>query len=71
MFKVGGLPSWYSSSGVVMVAGVMIGSPISFSTDIPVAVGFAIFSCSVVVLASLVADILYALLDPRIRLFES
>jgi peptide/nickel transport system permease protein len=40
------------------------------STDIPVAVGFAIFSCSVVVLASLVSDILYALLDPRIRLFE-
>lgn len=41
------------------------------ATDIPVAVGFAIFSCSVVVLASLAADILYALLDPRIRLFES
>jgi peptide/nickel transport system permease protein len=40
-------------------------------TDIPVAIGFAIFSCSVVVLASLVSDILYALLDPRIRLFES
>lgn len=41
------------------------------ATDIPVAVGFAIFSCSVVVLASLASDLLYALLDPRIRLFES
>jgi len=36
--------------------------------DIPVAVGFALFSCTVTVLASLVADILYAVVDPRVRL---
>lgn len=38
------------------------------SYEIPVTVGFAIFSCVVTLLASLVADILYALVDPRIRL---
>jgi peptide/nickel transport system permease protein len=37
--------------------------------DIPVAVGFAIFTCGIVVLASLIADLLYALVDPRVRLF--
>jgi len=38
-------------------------------TDVPVAVGFALFSCIAVVLASLLADILYAVVDPRIRIF--
>jgi peptide/nickel transport system permease protein len=38
-------------------------------SDIPAAVGFAIFSCFAVVLSSLVADILYAVADPRIRLY--
>jgi len=38
------------------------------SYEIPVTVGFAIFGCIVTLLASLVADILYALVDPRIRL---
>lgn len=37
--------------------------------DIPVALGFAVFSCIVTVLASLIADILYAVVDPRVRLF--
>lgn len=37
-------------------------------SDIPVAVGFALFSCTVTVLASFVADILYAVVDPRVRL---
>lgn len=37
-------------------------------SDIPVAVGFALFSCTVTVLASLAADILYAVVDPRVRL---
>ncbi|MGD8490187.1 MAG: ABC transporter permease [Anaerolineae bacterium] len=37
--------------------------------DIPVAVGFALFSCILTVLASLFADILYAVIDPRVRLF--
>jgi peptide/nickel transport system permease protein len=39
-------------------------------TDIPVAVGFAFFSCVAVVLTSLLADVLYALVDPRVRLFK-
>jgi peptide/nickel transport system permease protein len=39
------------------------------SSDVPVAVGFALFSCGITVLASLLADLLYALVDPRIRLF--
>jgi peptide/nickel transport system permease protein len=38
-------------------------------SDLPVAVGFAIFSCAIVVLASLLADILYAAVDPRVRLY--
>jgi len=37
--------------------------------DIPVAIGFAIFACSIVILASLIADLLYAVVDPRVRLF--
>jgi len=40
-----------------------------FHADILVAVGFAVFSCTATVLASLIADILYALADPRVRLF--
>ncbi|MBN1657119.1 MAG: ABC transporter permease [Anaerolineae bacterium] len=37
--------------------------------DIPVAIGFAMFACSIVILASLVADLMYAVVDPRVRLF--
>lgn len=40
-----------------------------FNADIPVTVGFAIFSCGATVLASLFADILYVVVDPRVRLF--
>lgn len=40
------------------------------SSEIPVTVGFALFSCFVTVLTSLITDILYAVVDPRIRLFE-
>jgi peptide/nickel transport system permease protein len=36
--------------------------------DIPVVVGFALLSCLFIVLMSLVADILYAVADPRVRL---
>ncbi len=39
------------------------------NTDVPVAVGFALFSCAITVLASLLADVLYAVVDPRVRLF--
>ncbi|MGB2965340.1 MAG: ABC transporter permease [Anaerolineales bacterium] len=36
-------------------------------SDIPVAIGFTIFSCLVTVTASLIADILYGIFDPRVR----
>jgi ABC-type dipeptide/oligopeptide/nickel transport system permease component len=39
------------------------------SSEIPVTVGFALFSCIITVLASLSADILYAAVDPRVRLY--
>jgi peptide/nickel transport system permease protein len=39
-------------------------------SDVPVAIGFALFACSVTILTSLVADVLYALVDPRVRLFR-
>lgn len=35
--------------------------------DIPVAVGFAVASCTLVVLITLLADILFGLVDPRVR----
>jgi peptide/nickel transport system permease protein len=38
------------------------------STDIPVAIGFALFCSLVVALSSLVADILYGVVDPRVSL---
>lgn len=37
--------------------------------DVPVTMGFAFFGCTVTVLASLLADILYAVVDPRVTLF--
>ncbi len=37
--------------------------------DLPVAVGFALVSCLATMLMSLVADILYAVADPRVRLY--
>lgn len=36
--------------------------------DVPVAIGFAVLSCTITILASLTADILYAVIDPRVRL---
>lgn len=39
------------------------------NSEVPVVVGFTTFSCGVTVLSSLIADILYAVVDPRVRLF--
>ena len=36
-------------------------------SDVPVALGFALFGCSLTVLASLAADIAYGIIDPRVR----
>jgi peptide/nickel transport system permease protein len=62
-------------SGVVVIEAIFSLNGIGHSaaeairfSDIPVAVGFAIFSCGVTVLASLIADFLYAVVDPRVRL---
>lgn len=38
-------------------------------SDIPVAMGFTLFSAMVTVLASFFADILYAVIDPRVQLY--
>jgi len=38
------------------------------SVDIPAVMGFAMFTCIVYVFANLIVDVLYAYLDPRIRL---
>lgn len=38
------------------------------SADIPAVIGFTLFSCSVTLITSLTADILYAVIDPRVRL---
>ncbi len=38
------------------------------ASEIPVTVGFALFSCLIVLLTSLITDILYVFADPRIRI---
>lgn len=53
----------FSGVGRWAVGGIM-------QSDLPVAVGFALFSCILVVLTTLIADILYAVVDPRVRLFR-
>ena len=52
----------YNGIGRWAVRGILL-------SDVPVAVGFAVFACVVTVLASLIADIVYAVVDPRVRLF--
>jgi peptide/nickel transport system permease protein len=58
------IESVFSINGVGRAAAdAMLGA------DVPVAVGFSIFTCTVTVLASLVADMLYAFADPRARVY--
>ena len=52
----------YNGLGTWAVQGIL-------NSDVPVAAGFAILSCIITVLASLLADLVYALVDPRVRLF--
>jgi peptide/nickel transport system permease protein len=40
-------------------------------TEVPVTVGFALFACTLTVLSSLIADVLYAWVDPRVRIFAA
>jgi peptide/nickel transport system permease protein len=76
VISAGGVAASMLISGIVVVESVFningIGRAAADAmlfTDIPVAVGFAIFTCLVTVLASLIADLLYAFADPRIRLY--
>jgi len=39
--------------------------------EIPVTVGFALFGCTLTILSSLIADLLYAWVDPRVRTFAA
>ncbi|HLX38710.1 MAG TPA: ABC transporter permease, partial [Candidatus Binataceae bacterium] len=41
-----------------------------FSLDIPLIMGTVLFSAFLIVIANLIVDLLYAYLDPRIRLGE-
>lgn len=67
------IPIWLSSVVVVEVIFHFEGvgywaTNAALNFEIPVVVGFVLFSCTLTVLASLVADILYAVADPRVRL---
>jgi peptide/nickel transport system permease protein len=54
VFAFGGLGSWAARAAL--------------STDIPAVLGYAILSAVIFVIANLIVDILYAYIDPRIRL---
>jgi peptide/nickel transport system permease protein len=54
VFAYGGLGSWAAAAAI--------------STDIPAVLGYAILSAVIFVIANLIVDILYAYIDPRIRL---
>jgi peptide/nickel transport system permease protein len=65
-------------SGVVVIEAVFSYDGIGraaviaiLNMDVPSVVGFTLFSCLVTVLGSLAADVLYAIVDPRIRLQQS
>jgi peptide/nickel transport system permease protein len=76
LISAGGVVTSMVITGVVVIEvvfgfnGIGRGAVVAIvSADVPVAVGFAVFSCAATVLTSLIADILYALVDPRIRLY--
>jgi peptide/nickel transport system permease protein len=76
VISTGGAAVSLLMSGVVVIESVFningIGSAAAeamLGADIPVAVGFSILTCTVTVIASLAADVLYAFADPRVRLY--
>ena len=76
VISTGGVAVGLLMSGVVVVENLFningIGRAAAdamASTDIPVAVGFAVLTCTATIVASLVADLLYTLADPRVRLY--
>jgi peptide/nickel transport system permease protein len=54
VFSFGGLGEWAASSAL--------------SLDMPSVLGYAILSALLFVIANLIVDVLYAYIDPRIRL---
>ncbi len=76
VISTGGVAASTLISGIVVIENVFsingVGSAAAeamSSSDVAVAVGFAVFTCVVTVVASLVADLLYAFADPRVRLY--
>jgi peptide/nickel transport system permease protein len=74
--STGGVAVSLLMSGVVVVESVFningvgrAAAEAMSGMDVPVAVGFAVFTCVVTVAASLVVDLLYAVVDPRVRLY--
>jgi peptide/nickel transport system permease protein len=76
VISTGGVAASMLVSGIVVIEDVFningVGSAAAEAmagSDVAVAVGFAVFTCVVTVLASLIADLLYAVADPRVRLY--
>jgi peptide/nickel transport system permease protein len=76
VISTGGVAVSMLVSGIVVIESVFningVGSAAAEAmsgSDVPVAVGFAVFTCVATVVASLVADLLYAVADPRVRLY--
>ncbi len=76
VISTGGVVASMLVSGIVVVEIIFSFNGIGAASaeaivraDIPVALGFTIFTCMVTVLASLIADVLYGAVDPRVRLY--
>jgi peptide/nickel transport system permease protein len=76
VISTGGVAVSMLVSGIVVIESVFdingVGSAAAEAMsggDVAVAVGFAVFMCVVTVAGSLVADLLYAVADPRVRLY--
>ncbi len=74
--STGGMAASMLISGLVVVETIFSFNGIGAASaqaivraDIPVALGFTVFTCLIVVLASLMADVLYGIADPRVRLY--
>ena len=77
LISTGGVTVSLLISGVVVVEAVFNFDGIGrgaveamLNGDVPAIIGFTIFTCLVTVIASLIADIFYAIVDPRIRLIQ-
>jgi peptide/nickel transport system permease protein len=75
VISAGGTATSILISGIVVVEAIFSYNGVGgwavrgiLNSDVPVAAGFALLSCIVSVLASLLADLIYALVDPRVRL---